>query len=48
MFDSAEYQGDPDHVRIICECKAPDLRTGIGELKTYLSLEPEARLWHLV
>lgn len=44
IFESPEACGDPDHVRIICECKAPDVETGIGELKTYLSLEPEARL----
>lgn len=44
IFDSPESCGDPDHVRIICECKAPDLETGIDELKTYLGLEPEARL----
>jgi type I restriction enzyme M protein len=44
IFESADQRGDPDHIRIICECKAPDLETGIDELKTYLSLEPEARL----
>lgn len=44
IFESAESCGDPDRIRIICECKAPDLETGIGELKTYLGLEPEARL----
>jgi type I restriction enzyme M protein len=44
IFDSIESCGDPDAIRIICECKAPDLETGIGELKTYLGLEPEARL----
>jgi type I restriction enzyme M protein len=40
IFDSPAHRGDPDHVRIICECKAPTLDTGIGELKTYLTLEP--------
>ena len=44
VFDSPAHRGDPSYVRIICECKAPDLTTGIDELKTYLSLEPEARL----
>jgi type I restriction enzyme M protein len=44
IFDSIESHGDPDHIRIICECKAPDVTTGISELKTYLSMEPEARL----
>ncbi|HKO16711.1 MAG TPA: hypothetical protein VJU87_10750, partial [Gemmatimonadaceae bacterium] len=31
IFESPEACGDPDHVRIICECKAPDVETGIGE-----------------
>lgn len=44
IFDSPRHRSDPAHVRIICECKAPDLETGIDELKTYLSLEPEARV----
>lgn len=44
IFEGPTHRGDPDHIRIICECKAPDLDTGIGELKTYLGLEPEARL----
>ncbi len=44
IFDSEEYAGDPDHIQIIVECKAPSEDQGIGELKTYLGLEPEARL----
>lgn len=44
IFSAPNLRGDPDAIRIICECKAPDLETGIGELKTYLTLEPEARL----
>jgi type I restriction enzyme M protein len=44
IFSSAEHVGDPDHIRIICECKAPNLEEGVGQLKTYLSLEPEARV----
>lgn len=44
IFDSVETRGDPDHVQILVECKAPDETEGIGQLKTYLSLEPEARL----
>lgn len=44
IFDAPEHQGDPDHIRIVVECKAPDEATGITQLKTYLSLEPEARL----
>lgn len=44
IFDSEEHRGDPSHIRIIVESKAPDQETGITELKTYLGLEPETRL----
>lgn len=44
IFESASHVGDPDYVRIIVECKAPDEEKGISQLKTYLTLEPEARL----
>jgi hypothetical protein len=44
LFDSSKSKGDPDHVRILVECKAPNEREGITQLKTYLSHEPEARL----
>jgi type I restriction enzyme M protein len=44
IFDSPDFAGDSEHVRIIVECKAPSEETGIEELKTYLGLEPEARL----
>lgn len=44
IFDSPDRAGDERHVRILCECKAPDSDDGITQLKTYLSLEPEARL----
>jgi len=44
FFDSADRRGDPDAVRIIAECKAPNETEGLTQLKTYLSLEPEARL----
>lgn len=44
IFNSPEHVGDPDHIRIICECKAPDIDEGVTQLKTYLSLEPEARM----
>jgi type I restriction enzyme M protein len=44
IFDSAERRDDPEHVRILVECKAPSEPAGIDQLKTYLGLEPEARL----
>ncbi len=44
IFTSPDTVGDPNHVRILVECKAPDLNEGVVQLKTYLSLEPEARM----
>ena len=44
LFDDASTVRDPDHVRIICECKRPDVETGIGQLKIYLDREPHARV----
>src|SRR6185437_15430700 len=44
IFTSADQRGDPDAVRIIAECKSPTIDEGVTQLKTYLSLEPEARL----
>jgi type I restriction enzyme M protein len=44
LFTSPQQLGDPAHVRILAECKAPAVEEGITQLKTYLSLEPEARL----
>jgi type I restriction enzyme M protein len=44
IFDSPEHHGSDEHVRILVECKAPTESEGIRQLKTYLSLEPEARL----
>src|SRR5450759_3498156 len=44
LFTSAQKLGDQDHVRILAECKASSVEEGITQLKTYLSLEPEARL----
>ena len=44
VFDAPRFRGHEDHVRILVECKAPDKDTGITQLKTYLSLEPEARV----
>src|SRR5947209_6411176 len=44
IFHSPASAGDPDAVRIIAECKAPTVDEGLTQLKTYLNLEPEARL----
>lgn len=44
IFDSPAHLGNEDHVRILIECKAPTEQDGVTQLKTYLSLEPEARL----
>jgi len=44
IFASSTTRGDPDAIRIIAECKAPDVETGVGQLKILLGLEPEARL----
>lgn len=47
IFDSPEHFRDPEHVIIICECKRPDVTTGVEQLKVYLDREPHARvgLW---
>lgn len=44
FFSSPEHRGDPDHVRIIAECKAPNQTAGLLQLKLYLGMEPAARL----
>lgn len=44
IFDSPQNRGNEEHVKILVECKSPDKDEGISQLKTYLSLEPEARL----
>jgi type I restriction enzyme M protein len=44
IFASPTRRGDPDAIRIIAECKAPDIESGTGQLKILLGLEPEARL----
>src|SRR2546423_1068976 len=36
LFDSPEHVRDPEHVIIFCECKRPDVETGIEQLKIYL------------
>ncbi len=47
LFDAPTSARDPEHLRIICECKRPDVDTGIEQLKIYLDREPHARagLW---
>lgn len=44
IFDSREHARDPEHILIICECKRPDVETGIEQLKIYLDREPHARV----
>ena len=44
IFDDPKNVRDPEHVRIICECKCPDDETGIAQLKVYLDREPHARV----
>lgn len=44
IFDAPERVGDPEHVRILVECKAPSEEAGLDQLKTYLALEPAARV----
>jgi len=43
IFASAKHARDPEHIQIICECKRPDVATGIEQLKIYLDREPHAR-----
>ena len=44
LFQSVKKCGDYEGVRIIVECKAPDERTGVSQLETYMSLEPKVQL----
>jgi type I restriction enzyme M protein len=44
IFDEASNLRDPDHITIICECKRPDVNTGVEQLKIYLDREPHARV----
>jgi type I restriction enzyme M protein len=44
IFDDPKHARDPDHVRILCECKRPDIETGTEQLKIYLDREPHARV----
>jgi type I restriction enzyme M protein len=44
IFDDPSNLRDPAHIQIICECKRPDLDSGIEQLKVYLDREPHARV----
>lgn len=44
IFDSPLNLRDPAHVIIVCECKRPDVQTGIEQLKIYMDREPHLRL----
>ncbi len=44
IFDDASNLRDPAHIQVICECKRPDIDSGIEQLKIYLDREPHARV----
>lgn len=44
VFSDEEHAGDPQHLRIIVETKAPDESAGIGQLQIYMGLEPAVKL----
>lgn len=44
VFDDPKNTRDPAHLIIICECKRPDVETGIEQLKVYLDREAHARV----
>jgi type I restriction enzyme M protein len=44
LFDDVKNVRDPAHITILCECKRPDVKTGIEQLKIYLDREPHARV----
>ena len=44
IFESAAHRRLEEHVKILCECKRPDEKTGILQLKIYLDREPHARM----
>lgn len=44
IFSEPKHVRDPEHIRLICECKKPDIDTGIEQLKIYLDREPHARV----
>lgn len=44
IFDSVREHGEYEHLQVIIECKAPNKKEGINQLKIYLSMEPHAKL----
>lgn len=44
IFDSPDKRRSPEHIIAICECKRPDVSSGIEQLKVYLDREPHARV----
>lgn len=44
IFDNPGHCRDPEHIVIICECKQPDIETGIEQLKIYLDREPHTKV----
>lgn len=44
IFDDVAHAGDWQHLLIICEFKAPNIRSGISQLELYLAREPRARM----
>lgn len=44
FFEDSSSVGSWEHVRIICEFKAPDINAGVSQLETYLAREPRARM----
>ena len=44
IFSDVRHVRDAEHVQILCECKRPDLKTGIEQLKIYMDREPHARV----
>ena len=44
IFESAKYRRSEEHVRILCECKKPDEKSGLRQLKIYLDREPHAKV----
>lgn len=44
IFSDQKCIRDPEHIQIICECKRPDVSTGIEQLKIYMDREPHVRV----